>query len=103
MRISELATARSRIYTRQPERDSAMKAYLNAILFFAFLSASGFAVRFLFLSDVVPVSEGDQTRGRVLAAFILRSIENTGWFGLLITLLFGLGWLVARSIQRRVR
>lgn len=69
-----------------------MKAYLNAILFFAFLSASGFAVRFLLLSDVVPVSEGDQSSGRVLAAFILRSIENTGWFGLLITVLFGLVW-----------
>ena len=67
-----------------------MKAYRNAILFFAFLAATGFAVRFLFLFDVVPVSEGEQGGGRVLAAFILRSIEITGWFGLLIALLFGM-------------
>ncbi len=80
-----------------------MRAYRNATLFFAFLAASGFAVRFLFLSDVVPISEGEQASGHVVAAFVLRSIENTGWFGLLITLLFGLAWLVARSIQRQVR
>jgi hypothetical protein len=80
-----------------------MKAYRNAILFFAFLAATGFGVRFLFLSDVVPVSEGEQGSGRVLAAFILRSIENTGWFGLTITLLFGLGWLVARGLRCQIR
>ncbi len=80
-----------------------MKAYRNAVLLFVILAGVGFAVRFLFLSDVVPVTEDDQVTGRFLAAFVVKSFENTGLFGLLITLLFGLGWLVARRVQRQVR
>ncbi len=80
-----------------------MKAYRNAILLFVILAGVGFSIRFLFLSDVVPVAEGDQVTGRFLAAFVVKSVENTGLLGLLITLLFGLGWLVARRVQRQVR
>jgi hypothetical protein len=80
-----------------------MKAYRNAVLFFVFLSAAGLAVRLLFFSDVLPVAEGEQATGRFLAAFVVKSVENTGWFGLLITLVFGLGWLVARGVQRHFR
>jgi hypothetical protein len=80
-----------------------MQAYRNAILFFVLLWASAFAVRMLFLPDVLPVAEGEQAAGSILAAFILRSVENTGLFGLIITLLFGLGWIAVRSIRRQVR
>ncbi len=80
-----------------------MKAYRNAILFFVFLWAAGFAVRLSFFSDVLPVAEGEQATGRFLAAFVVKSIENIGWLGLLITLLFGLGWLVAHSVRHQTR
>jgi hypothetical protein len=71
-----------------------MRSYLRALLFFALLFGAGYAARLLLAPDAIPIAEGEQSSWQVLTAFILKAIENMGLYGVVIALLFGVGWLL---------
>jgi hypothetical protein len=65
-----------------------MGTYLKAFLFFAFIFSLSVIARLAIAPGVRPIAENDQADWKLQAAFVLKSIEYVGLFGIVILLLF---------------
>jgi len=72
---------------REDARERAMGAYLKAFLFFAFIFSLSIIARLAIAPGIRPIAENAQADWKLQAAFVLKSIEYIGLFGIVILLL----------------
>jgi hypothetical protein len=58
-----------------------MLAYLKSLWLFALIFGLAFLAHKMWVPDVVPVADGDQSNWQVQLAFVLMSLENIGLGG----------------------
>ena len=64
-----------------------MGSYLKAFLFFAFILSLSMIARLAIAPGVRPIAENSEADWKLQVAFVLKSIEYAGLFGIVILLL----------------
>jgi hypothetical protein len=82
-----------------------MRTFLKSLLLFVLIFAAAYVARVLFVPNVAPIAEGEQSNWQLQLAFFLASIQNIGLFGmslvLLLALLRQLKTLIAREVPAK--
>jgi hypothetical protein len=84
-------------YLHEDSRERAMGTYLKAFLFFVFIFSLSIIARLAIAPGVRPIAENAQTDWKLQAAFVLKSIEYVGLFGIVILLLLA-GFSLLRQL-----
>jgi hypothetical protein len=67
-----------------------VRTFLKSMLLFALIFAAAYGARILFVPDVVPIADGEQSSWQLQLAFFLTSVQNVGLFGMSLMLLLAL-------------
>jgi hypothetical protein len=77
-----------------------MRIFLKAFLLFALFFLVSYTARMSIDPHGMPIADGEQSGWKVLAAFLLMSVENIGLFGMAIVTLLALLSRFRRLVAR---
>ena len=59
-----------------------MRTFIKSLLLFGSIFAAAYLARILLAPDVAPIGEGEDPNWQIQIAFLLKSVQNVGLFGI---------------------
>lgn len=67
-----------------------MRVFLKSLLLFALIFAAAYIARAIVVPNVMPIADGEQPGWQVQVAFLLKSVQNVGLFGVVLVTVLAL-------------